>query len=31
MERTLGILATQREIVGSTGPLPCNDAGDPVG
>jgi len=31
MERTLGILARQREIVGSTGPLPCSDAGDPVG
>ena len=31
MERTLGILATARDVVGQDGPLPCGDAGEPRG
>jgi hypothetical protein len=31
MERTLGLLARERRLVGQSGPLPCNESGAPSG
>jgi uncharacterized membrane protein len=31
MERTLGLLARERRLVGQSGPLPCNESGAPTG
>jgi uncharacterized membrane protein len=31
MERTLGLLARERQLVGQSGPLPCNESGAPSG